>query len=977
MRRTTPGLPADPERYLDQTFQQLVDRAVPVTRVASTGTRRMTVAEYKTGLTCFACWFHDRELALLLQHYPADEFVVLSYQYSCPPLSNEVVPVDTRLQDWYPINPTDSSETVRYGTLPAGSWGVMRPLSPDPWMNGLPAPIEHPAPLRTYQYDVAHVDSILATPPEAALRLVVTTQGPRVQAALTVDSVRATHRRVVARFVLMEDTVRMRGATTRRLHYGVVRAASQSPGLALGMPLTFDATGTANTQYTFWLDSIQAQYSNQRTLQYVLAHRTFPSGPVKTPAQYAELFGDMFHPEMFPDADDWIVHRTRLHVVAFVQDLESGEILQTVMVPVDGSQGSQPSQAPARAPAREAASRSARIAAFLDTLHATLPALTDTVYGLYGTPHLRTTDPIVIASIRSQMLTTALPALLSLRAKHYLLSRSQSLATRSRALWPETVPAFLDSLATVWRSVSSKGRAAWLAQSGRDVLTLLLMDVVRDTSLPGTAVRESAARLAKTMLALDTIPVAAIHPSTDSSVTGMIARFRGAVVTPAPNVVYVQEVQDVTAWHHAARAILGALALARRDTSAAIDAWAEVVGMPEPVGLHVAELLSDVVHRDTVLMGRTLGVQILRLGSSLDAKNAIHARLTALYPAMRRISPSLPADMEVYLDRLFQELVDRDIPVTRYAVSGTRRRVVLEYETGINCAPCWYKDRAVAALRQRYPADALITLGYQLWGPPVSNEVELIATRFEDWYGLVGFPRSPHPTVTYGVRGPNPDILRPGESTSDTWVNGSPVLTIPLDGNVPVLAYDTFVPIIDHALSEAPDAALRLVVTQQGTDLQARLDVDSVVGEHHRLVARFVVVEDTLRLLGGTNRRLHYGVVRSASESPGLSMGIPLALDVHGAGHARYSVNFDTLRDEIRSQQSLQYVLQHASFASSGAKESYVEGVGDGWTSLPTLFPDARDWSIDINRLHIVAFVQDLDSSEILQAVTLPVSKHL
>lgn len=981
MRRTTPGLPTDPEQYLDQTFQQLVDRGVPVTRVASTGTHRMTVAEYKTGLTCFACWFHDRELALLLQHYPSDEFVVLSYQYSCPPLSNEVAPVDTRLQAWYPLNPTDTT-TVRHGTLAPGSWGAMKPREPDPWINGLPAPAEHSSPLLTYQHDVADVDSILAMPPEAALRLTVTTQGPRVRVALAVDSVRATHHRVVARFVLMEDTVRMRGATTRRLHYGVVRAASQSPGLVLGVPLTFDAAGKASAHYTFWLDSIQAQYTNERTLQYVLAHRSFPSGPLKTPAQYAELFADMFHPELFPDADDWIVHQARLHVVAFVQDLDSGEILQAVMLPLDGTRpGTQPGTRAVTADQSNPPSRSARIAAFLDTVRATLPALADTVYSLYDAPHRRAIDPVAMASGQSQMLATALPALLSLRAKHYLLSRSHTLATTSRARWPQAAPAFLDSLAVVWRTVSPVGRAAWLAQSGRDVLTLLLMDVVRDTSLRGpahgTPVRASAARLAEAMLTLDTVPVATIHPSTDTLLTGVNPRFPAAIMTPTADVVHAQEAQDMAAWHHAGRAILGAVAIVRHDTSAAIKAWTKVISMPEPVGLHVAELLSEVTHRDTLLLGKALGVQVLRLGSSLNAKNAIHARLAVLYPAMRRKLPSLPVDLEVYLDHLFQDLVDRDIPVTRYAASGARRRVVLEYGTGLNCAPCWYKDRAVAALRQRYPATELITLGYQMWGPPVSNEVELLATRLEDWYGLVGFPQTPHPTITYGARGPNPDALRPGETTSDTWLNGLPVLTIPLDGNVPVLAYDTFVPLIDHALSEAPGAALQLALTQHGAALQATLDVDSVVGEHHRLVARFVVVEDTLRLLGGTNRRLHYGVVRAASESLGLPLGILLTLDAHGAGHAQYSINLDTLLDEIRGQQSLQYVLQHTPFASSAAKDAYVEGAGDGWTSLPTLFPNPHDWSIDTSRLHMVAFVQDLDSSEILQAVTLPISKHL
>ena len=37
----------------------------------------------------------------------------------------------------------------------------------------------------------------------------------------------------------------------------------------------------------------------------------------------------------FPDERDWRINPYRLHVVAYVQDAESGEILQAAMVPIN------------------------------------------------------------------------------------------------------------------------------------------------------------------------------------------------------------------------------------------------------------------------------------------------------------------------------------------------------------------------------------------------------------------------------------------------------------------------------------------------------------------------------------------------------------------------------------------------------------------------------------------------------------------
>ena len=338
LRRRHPTVSSDPQRYLDSLFQQFVDRSEPVTRHVKTGTGRMVILEYDTGLNCGACWGYDRMLALLLQRYAPDELAVLAFQMDCPPLSNELDSSMEQFSAWYPSHGAEHG--VRWGTVPNSD----RAISFDGKMgkrgdgklvlNGIPPLVlddtgawDMPGMLRK------QIDTLLERAPGARLSLATTVRGGALDARLAIEGVAPAHAHVVARFILLEDTVRMTGETNRRLHYGVVRAASRSADLSLAVPLTHDAAGRAEARYTFALDTLAGQFARQRSGRIIIDART------RTHPEFREQLESMVDrwPQLtsgFPDRNDWRMQAARLHVVALVQDLDTGEVLQTVSIPV-------------------------------------------------------------------------------------------------------------------------------------------------------------------------------------------------------------------------------------------------------------------------------------------------------------------------------------------------------------------------------------------------------------------------------------------------------------------------------------------------------------------------------------------------------------------------------------------------------------------------------------------------------------------
>jgi hypothetical protein len=87
-------------------------------------------------------------------------------------------------------------------------------------------------------------------------------------------------------------------------------------------------SGPGTLQYTFDLAAIQRRHATYHTEGFPAVARAHPSYLADT-ADVAMVKGLL---STFPDAQDWAIDPARVHVIAFVQDAHTAEVLQSVMV---------------------------------------------------------------------------------------------------------------------------------------------------------------------------------------------------------------------------------------------------------------------------------------------------------------------------------------------------------------------------------------------------------------------------------------------------------------------------------------------------------------------------------------------------------------------------------------------------------------------------------------------------------------------
>jgi hypothetical protein len=518
----------------------------------------------------------------------------------------------------------------------------------------------------------------------------------------------------------------------------------------------------------------------------------------------------------------------------------------------------------------------------------------------------------------------------------------------------------LDSLRKVWETTDTIARAYWFipnalhVENGSRILVALLSGVVQN----GTLV-DPATRLANALQHVDAMTAGAAADAIVAS-PDSIADIRPIVRAQTSSVAHWTGVQ-----------LLAMIQLAQGDTSAAMKGLREVMRENDDLGLRAAFTLEQLAtaRHDTVTLAEVTGMLVMKLGGMPKDKIAMHQRFVALYPAWRRQNPQLPADPEQYLDHLFPDLFDHDIPVTRYTASH-HRMAILEYRTGLGCGACWGHDRVAAALMQRYPADALAILAYEYQCPPLSNEIDSPQSRLEEWYPHAGLlmPFNTSHVVQFGKL--SETDFEPRKSAfplrmADPWIDGLPMLDP--EGSFLDRKYRQYAARIDSLLALPPEAVLALHVTTHGDMVEIGLTVDSVRATHPHVAARITLVQDTVRVMGATNRRLQYAVVRAAAQAPGLPIGVPLTGKVGGHQTAHYRFDLAALAAQYVSQRTPAATLRRLYPVDSIYKQQLAqkERMWDAWVSA---LPDPADSRIDRNRLHVVAFIQDLDTGEILQA---------
>jgi hypothetical protein len=259
--------------------------------------------------------------------------------------------------------------------------------------------------------------------------------------------------------------------------------------------------------------------------------------------------------------------------------------------------------------------------------------------------------------------------------------------------------------------------------------------------------------------------------------------------------------------------------------------------------------------------------------------------------------------------------IDFAVHATSYpGRKGKSDRVVLvELFTGAQCPPCVAADIAFDALGQRYKPSEVVRLQYHLHIP------------------------GPDPLTTPDSEARAEYYSRVVEGTPTVLFNGRPAAGGGGGAEDAVEKYDEYLGVIDPLLDRRGDGMVKATVQRRGGKLSIQLDASASEDAGNRLRLRCVLVEEQIDYKGTNNVAHHHHVVRSF---PGGVEGEKL---VAGKSVSKtLSVDLDDLRKQLKS-----YLDKHA-------EERPFPG------KVP---------AIALDKLRVVAFIQNDATGEVLQAV--------
>ena len=244
------------------------------------------------------------------------------------------------------------------------------------------------------------------------------------------------------------------------------------------------------------------------------------------------------------------------------------------------------------------------------------------------------------------------------------------------------------------------------------------------------------------------------------------------------------------------------------------------------------------------------------------------------------------------------------------------RVVLVELFTGAQCPPCVAADLAFDGLVKTYKPDEVVLLQYHLHVPDPDPLTNPDAEARQEYYG------------------------KALEGTPTAFFNGAPKA----EGGGAIDAakdkYFDYRDVINPLLEKPARAQLRASATRQGDkiDIQAEVSELDKPGEKVRL--RFALVEEQVHYVGGNQIRYHHDVVRAL---PGGTDGFALK---EKSSKQTASVDLAELRKNL---------------------SAYLDEFGK---KRP--FPNARR-PLELKKLRVVAFIQDDESKEVLQAAQVDV----
>jgi hypothetical protein len=269
------------------------------------------------------------------------------------------------------------------------------------------------------------------------------------------------------------------------------------------------------------------------------------------------------------------------------------------------------------------------------------------------------------------------------------------------------------------------------------------------------------------------------------------------------------------------------------------------------------------------------------------------------------------------LDRLEEQghaeaLKGLPFSVRKVEVKGTGRAVLVELFTGAQCPPCVAADLAFDGLKKTFPASQVVLLQHHLDIPARDALTNPVTEARRQYYG----------EDIDGV----PAIVMDGKLSK-------------ISGGVrqdAAARYEQWLKALQPLLEREPTVKLQTEAVRKGEQIAISTSVRGPEKPGKKVKLRLALVEGWVRYQGGNGLAYHSRVVRTM---PGGPEGVDLPRE--GARHT-VTVDLDKLRAEL-------------------SKHLDKRGFRD--TERQLLFRELR----------VVAFVQDDETREVLQAVDVPV----
>jgi hypothetical protein len=266
--------------------------------------------------------------------------------------------------------------------------------------------------------------------------------------------------------------------------------------------------------------------------------------------------------------------------------------------------------------------------------------------------------------------------------------------------------------------------------------------------------------------------------------------------------------------------------------------------------------------------------------------------------------------------------LDPEIKPAPYAgrKSKSNRAVLVELFTGAQCPPCYAADKAFDALGKTYKPGEVVLLEYHVHNP------------------------GPDPLTCPGGERRLRFYVPPMEGgTPMLFANGKLVTDSGGDEFEAVERYDEYVEAINPLLEPAARAAIKLSATRKENKVEITAEASEIdVPASTPVRLRLALVEEKVAYKGTNGIPEYHHVVR---DLPGGALGVPVK---DGAAKQTVTVDLDDLKKTL--------------------KKYLDEWAAENEAKFPGKVPE-----IELKNLHVVAFVQNDKTKEVLQAAQVEV----